>query len=100
MNYAKAVRLLRATKDLTQKELAERAKIDPAYLSMIETGRRNPSRDMLERLAGAAEIPTSLLHLLASERDDLRNVSEKQAETLGKQLLELLVGDEQSDARR
>ena len=42
---------LRKEKNLTQKELAERTGIDQADISKLENGTRNPSVNLLKRLA-------------------------------------------------
>ena len=44
---------LRRAKGLTQEDLAARAEIHQTYLSGVERGKRNPSLDVLERLAKA-----------------------------------------------
>lgn len=41
----------RASQNLTQKELAERTGINQADISKIENGTRNPSLNLLKRLA-------------------------------------------------
>ncbi|TLD68160.1 helix-turn-helix transcriptional regulator [Phragmitibacter flavus] len=50
------VRNLRETQDLTQEQLAERAKLDITYISGIERGLRNPSLLSLLRLAKALGV--------------------------------------------
>lgn len=47
--------------DVSQEELAERAGCSRGYLSEIESGKREPGRDILERIANFFEIPTALL---------------------------------------
>lgn len=47
------VKRLRLARDLTQEELAFRAKIDVTYVRGIEAGRRNPSLMVMARLAEA-----------------------------------------------
>lgn len=47
------VRKLRVERKLTQEQLAHDAEIDLTYLGGIERGRRNPSVDVLGRLAKA-----------------------------------------------
>jgi transcriptional regulator with XRE-family HTH domain len=44
---------LRRARDLSQEELADRAKVHQTYLSGIETGKRNPSIVVLQRIAAA-----------------------------------------------
>ena len=47
------VRRLRVAQKLTQEQLAHDAEIDLTYLGGIERGRRNPSIEVLGRLASA-----------------------------------------------
>lgn len=56
------VRRLRLAKGLTQEQLAADAGIDLTYAGGIERGRRNPSLDVLARVAAAlgAELPDLL----------------------------------------
>lgn len=42
---------LREKNNLTQKEVAERLKVNKNYISMIENGSRNPSDKMKNKLA-------------------------------------------------
>ena len=59
---ATVIRELRATKQLTQADLAERAKIARGYLADIETGhRKNPSLAVIQRLAKALGVPVAAL---------------------------------------
>ena len=56
------VRRLRAERKLTQEQLAHDAEIDLTYLGGIERGRRNPSVDVLGRLATSLDVhPKQLL---------------------------------------
>jgi transcriptional regulator with XRE-family HTH domain len=72
MNYGKALKLARALANLSQKDLAARAELDPSYVSLIEKGTRRPSLTALERLAEALGIPNDLLVLMAAEKEDLK----------------------------
>lgn len=56
------LRELRVQRDLTQEELAKRAKITRSHLSLLEAGhRKNPSLDVLKRLARALGVPVGEL---------------------------------------
>lgn len=50
------VQRLRREKDLSQEELAHRASIHQTYLSGVETGKRNPSVGVLDRVAKALNV--------------------------------------------
>lgn len=91
MNYGKAIRTIRSAKNLEQKELAHLAKLNPSYISLIESNRRAPSASALEALAKALHVPLYLLMLLASEVEDLHGIAETEANKLGKQLLDLVL---------
>lgn len=44
---------MRRAKKLSQEELADRAQVHQTYLSGVENGRRNPSIEVLQRIAKA-----------------------------------------------
>jgi transcriptional regulator with XRE-family HTH domain len=48
---------LRIAKGLTQEQLGNKVGVSDAYITMLETGaRKNPSLDLLERLAKALKV--------------------------------------------
>jgi transcriptional regulator with XRE-family HTH domain len=55
------VRRRREARKLTQEALAERAGLDPTYISGIERGVRNPSILSIARLAKALDTSVSAL---------------------------------------
>lgn len=71
MDYSKAIRIARSLADMPQKELASRISIDPSLISMIEGGKRKPTREILEKIADALDMPFHLFALLATESEDL-----------------------------
>ena len=64
------LRALRADRDETLVQTAERAGISPQYLSEIERGRKEPSSEMIAALAGA--LDTTLVTLTEQVAADLR----------------------------
>lgn len=53
---------LREAKGLSQRELAEKAATTGAYIAMLETGaKKNPSLEVLQRLAKALGVPVTEL---------------------------------------
>ncbi|MDF5722120.1 MAG: helix-turn-helix transcriptional regulator [Rhizonema sp. PD37] len=54
-----ALRLMRVFHDLSQKELAEKLKISKSYLSEIESGKKTPTLDLLNRYSEFFDIPVS-----------------------------------------
>lgn len=59
--FGQSVRLQRKTKNLTQEKLAERADLDPTYISGIERGIRNPGIKNVAIIAKALGVTTSEL---------------------------------------
>ena len=57
----KKIRELREKKDLSLRELAKRLNLSAAFLSDIELGRRFPSDEVLENIAGALDISVESL---------------------------------------
>jgi transcriptional regulator with XRE-family HTH domain len=56
------IRALREAKGLTQRDLADKANVTAAYVAQLETGvKRNPSLDVLKRLARALGVPVTEL---------------------------------------
>lgn len=90
MNYGNAIRVSRAARRMSQKDLAVRLNLDASYLSLLEKGTRKPSLTTLEDVARVLDIPLDLLLLLASEKDDLRSVTQDQVSRLGQQVLDMI----------
>ena len=53
------IRFLRQQQGLTQVTFANMVNVERAYLSKVESGERNPSIDLLERIAGGFDLSLS-----------------------------------------
>jgi len=62
-----ALKYYRLKAGIKQKELARRVGISPAYLSLLESGRRATSLDLLERISEQLGVPIELLLLEARQ---------------------------------
>lgn len=67
------VRKRREEKELTQEALAERANLDPTYISGIERGMRNPSVLSVLRIAKALGVTTSKLMEKVDDNGSLKS---------------------------
>lgn len=56
MDVIRAIVDARISQNLTQKELSERTGIDQADISKLENGTRNPSLNLLKRLADGMDM--------------------------------------------
>ncbi len=70
------IKSLRLKKELSAKQLAEATSLTPAYLSMLEKGKRtNPSLDIIQELANA--LDTTVDYLLSDDEDLTDKVSKE-----------------------
>jgi transcriptional regulator with XRE-family HTH domain len=60
------IKARRKSQNLTQENLAEKVDTAPAYIAMIESGRRNPSFKMIERIAEVLKIDAPELFSMKS----------------------------------
>jgi transcriptional regulator with XRE-family HTH domain len=91
MDYGKAIRVARTAYGLSQSELAEHLSIGTSQLSLIESGKRQPSVKVLEEISVLLHVPPHLLTLLASERKDLeRAEDQRELSDLATALLKML----------
>lgn len=64
--FGEYLKMLRERAGLSQESLAEEAGISSAYVSQLETGRRNPpTPDVLRRMAGPLGVPYIVLMMQA-----------------------------------
>jgi transcriptional regulator with XRE-family HTH domain len=61
---------------LTQEKLGFLARLHPTYVSMLENGRKSPTVDALERIAGALGVRTSSI-LASAEQSSARSRSDE-----------------------
>lgn len=61
IRLGRAIRLVREALGCDAKGLAEKAGISPAMLSLIEQGKRLPSKEVEERIAKALGLPATTL---------------------------------------
>lgn len=59
--FGDSVSRLRQERGWTQEDLAERADVHRSYLAAIETGARNPTLDVIVKLATGLGIPIARL---------------------------------------
>lgn len=66
-----AIRLGRAAKNISQREMAKKAGLSLSYISLLENGQRDPSFSTLQAIASALEVPIVVLVVLATDEDTL-----------------------------
>jgi transcriptional regulator with XRE-family HTH domain len=99
MNIGKAVRICRAARGLSQRELAEKAEFSSAYISLIEQGKREPSLSGIKKLSNALSLPHDLLILLALEGGETDKASIVKVEELARHFLNLVISAEEQHGK-
>jgi transcriptional regulator with XRE-family HTH domain len=98
-DYAKAFRIIRAAFGLKQSELAERMPVTASQLSLIESGKRQPSLKVVDALARAVGVPSPMVSLLASDSSDVDSRENADIGDLARALLRVLVAAKEDPQR-
>jgi transcriptional regulator with XRE-family HTH domain len=85
----KALRLIRIFHDLTQKDLAEKLKISRSYLSEIESGKKNPTLEIIVSYSEQFDIPMSSI-MFFSESMNSEDKTEKLRGFISKKVIAIL----------
>ena len=100
MNYGKAIRVTRALADISQRELAHSLDTDPSYISLLEANKREPSREILEKLAEKLKVPLHLLILMATETSDSGQSESSRLSIIAEALAKLLFADDDGNEQQ
>jgi transcriptional regulator with XRE-family HTH domain/retron-type reverse transcriptase len=92
MDYGKAIKIIRNSRGLSQKDLADRIRLAPSYISRIEAGERKPTIETLEKIAKKLGVPVYLIVLMSSNKTDLKGLPSDLINKLGENLL-ILTGN-------
>ena len=96
MDYGRAIRFVRSAHGLSQRQLADRLGVSPSHLSLVESGKRDPSLKLLEEISASLAVPMHLLTLLASNVENVDDpVHADHIAQVAKTLLRLLVAEGQ-----
>jgi transcriptional regulator with XRE-family HTH domain len=87
--YGEALRLVRTFHEESQSNLAQSLSISRSYLSELESGKKNPSLDLLQRYSIHFSIPLSTL-VLFSESDCLTPEDVKVKSALSRKAVAIL----------
>lgn len=69
MKFGRRIRNLREKAGISQRKLAESAKVDPSIISRIESGKGNPTLSTMQQLASALGVPFTWLFIWEDEED-------------------------------
>ena len=86
VTIGKAIKIIREAKGKSLGELASQAEVSIPYLSLVEADKRNPSLDVIQRIAVALEIPPDVFLLIGTSA----NSSLKSSNNIASRLLVIL----------
>ncbi|MBL1263878.1 helix-turn-helix domain-containing protein [Candidatus Methylomicrobium oryzae] len=86
---SKAIKLIRQYHNLNQAQLASKLSISTSYLSEIESGKKEPSLDILQKYADFFKVPLSSLVVFSETLDGSHSKSKARA-FLSKKMLKVL----------
>ncbi len=90
MNIGHALKMCRSAKKLSLGDLAELTDLSISYLSMIESGKREPTLSSMEKIAGAMGVPTPILLFLAADSRELEGIDAETSRRLSAAVLDVM----------
>jgi transcriptional regulator with XRE-family HTH domain len=63
-HVGKTIRILREASGMSLTHLAEKAKVSKPFLSLVESGKRQPSLDVIRRIGKALKTPSEAIVLM------------------------------------
>ncbi len=90
MNIGHALKVCRSAKRLSLGELAGRTELSTSYLSMIESGKREPTLSSIEKIASAMGVPTPILLFLAADTTELEGIDPETSRRLSAAALDVM----------
>lgn len=86
---SKAIKVIRQYHNLNQNQLAEKLSISSSYLSELESGKKEPSLEILQRYSAVFNVPLSSL-VVFSETLEGRHTMSKARSFISKKMLKIL----------
>jgi transcriptional regulator with XRE-family HTH domain len=71
MQLGTTIKNFRKLKGLKQKELAEKSKISPTYLSQIESNSKDPTLSTIKLISDSLEVPLPVLLFISLDKNDI-----------------------------
>jgi transcriptional regulator with XRE-family HTH domain len=90
MEIGHALKVCRSAKKYSLDELAARTGLSQSYLSMIESGKREPTLSSIGKVSKALGVPTAILLFLAAEKGDLKGLDAETSRRLSAAVLDVV----------
>ncbi len=98
---SEALRLIRVFHDMKQQELADRLDLSKSYVSELESGKKAPSLDVIQKYSDAFGLPPSSIMFFAENLENPSKVDRTKSAIAGKvlqflQFIEAKTADEKA----
>lgn len=90
MDLGGTIKQCRKAKKMTLAQLSEDCGISVSHLSLLENNNREPSFSAVETISKALGLPISVLVFLASQKDEVTELSTSHIEALSNNIMELM----------
>lgn len=90
MEIGHALKVCRSSRKLSLDEVADRSGLSQSYISMIESGKREPTLSSIEKIAKALAVPTPILMFLAAGKDELQGLDAETSRLLSVAVLDVM----------
>ncbi|MDE2324631.1 MAG: helix-turn-helix transcriptional regulator [Betaproteobacteria bacterium] len=87
MEIGHALKVCRSARKLSLDELAGRAGLSQSYLSMVESGKREPTLSSIKKIAKGLDVPTPIIFFLAAEHGELEGLDAETTRRLSEAVL-------------
>lgn len=72
MSVIATIRSLREEKKMSQAELARLAGLSTTYISLLESGKKSPTLNSLQKISEALGMPFPILSFISLDADDIK----------------------------
>lgn len=90
MEIGHAIKVCRSSRKLSLDEVSTRSGLSQSYLSLIETGKREPTLSSIEKLSKALAVPTPVLMFLAANESELQGMDAETSRLLSAAVLNVI----------
>lgn len=90
MNIGHALKICRSAKRLSLDAISTKSGLSRSYLSMIESGKREPTLSSVEKIVRALQIPLPIVLFLAADSEELEGLDSETTKRLSAAALEVM----------
>lgn len=90
MNIGHALKVCRSAKNLSLETVAKKSGFSRSYLSMIESGKREPTLSAMEKIANSLGVPLPIILFVAADSYELEGIDSDTVQRLSSAALAVM----------